>query len=181
MFVRSPLLRISTIAAATLTALGSAAAWPASAGRAEERTPDLGAGMWDISTRIDHLEIPGLPEPMVRKIAADPANAKPRAVCIASSARTPPPVALFHTLNGTCRYEAWQAAAGSLRAVLVCSAPSGGPGEARVEVSGTYTDSVFEVASQTIARDAAGETQLHMRSAIRGTLASAGADCPRAE
>ena len=181
MFVRLPSLRTFTIAAATLAALGGAAAWPASAGRAEQDTPDLGAGVWDISTRIDHLEIPGLPEPMVRKIAADPANAKPRGVCIASSARTPPPIALFHTLNGTCRYEAWQAAAGSLRAVLVCSTPGGGPGEAKVEVSGTYTDTAFKVASETIARDAAGETQLHMRSTIWGTLTSSGADCPRPE
>lgn len=114
---------------------------------------------------------------MVRKIATDPANAKPRSVCIAAKPSTPPPVALFHTLNGACTYESWQAIAGSLRAVLACAPPNGGPGQARVEVTGSYTDAAFKLTSETIARDQNGATQLHMRSTISGTLRSGGARC----
>ncbi len=172
-----PLSSTLVIAVVTLAAIGGTSALRASGGPANTEAVNFGTGMWDIATRIDHLDIPGLPPAMVRKIAEDPVNAKPRAVCIAASADTPPPVSVFHTLNGACSYETWQAAGGSLRAVLVCSPPDGGPGEARVEVSGRYTASTFEVASETFARDEAGETQLQMRSTISGSLSSAGADC----
>jgi len=166
------------LAAAALTALGTAALPWASHAAPAAGAQGLGAGTWEIATRIDQLDIPGLPAAMVRKIAEDPANAKPRGVCIASPADTPPPAAVFHTLNGACSYETWQADAGTLRAVLVCAPPDGGPGVARVEVSGSYTGTTFEVASETVARDATGATQLHMRSTISGTLASAGTHCP---
>lgn len=165
------------IAIVALAATGGTSAVRASDGSATTVAANFNTGMWDIMTRIDQLDIPALPPAMVRKIAEDPVNAKPRAVCIAASADTPPPVSVFHTMNGACSYETWQAAGGSLRAVLVCSPPDGGPGEARVEVSGRYTASNFEVASETIARDEAGDTQLRMRSTISGSLKSFGADC----
>lgn len=168
------------IAVVALAAIGGASALRASGGPANPEAVNLGTGMWDIATRIDQLDIPGLPPAMVQKMARDPANAKPRSVCIAASADTPPPVSVFHTLNGACRYETWQADRGRLRAVLACSPPDGGAGEARVEISGGYTASTFEVASETIARDDTGETQLRMRSTISGTLMSAGADCSAA-
>jgi hypothetical protein len=174
LLARSPLLRSAIIAATALAAIGSAAALRAGP---EAQTPAPGA--WDIATRIDHLDIPGLPPAMVAKIAADPANARPRAVCIpAAKPGSPPPVAVFHTLKGACAYESWQAAAGSLRAVLACAAPDGAPGEARVEISGSYTATTFAIVSETIARDGTGATQMHMRATLSGTLAPAGADCP---
>jgi len=165
------------IVAIVVTALIGAPALPADGRAARAEAQTLGSGMWEVTTRIDHLDIPGLPEAMVRKIAADPANAKPRAVCIATDPGTPPPVVAFHALNGACTYETWQAEAGGLRAVLVCSPPDGGPGEARVEVTGTYTASTFEVTSETIARDQTGATQLHMRSVLSGKLTSPKKGC----
>ncbi len=134
--------------------------------------------MWEIATRIEHLDIPGLPAPVVRKIAADPANAKPRAVCIAAGTGGPPPTAVFHALNGACTYETWQAQAGTLRAVLVCAPPDGGPGEARVEVNGSYSETAFAVTSETIARDAEGAMQMHLRSVLSGKRATVDPDCP---
>lgn len=165
------------IAAATLATLGSAPALYALGTSSATEARGLAPGKWDIATRMDHLDIPGIPPAMVNKIAADPANAKPRSVCIAATAGAPPPFAVFHTLNGACTYETWQAEAGTLRAVLACSPPNGGPGHARVEVNGSYTASTFQLASETIARDETGATQLHMRSTISGTLTAAGANC----
>lgn len=169
------------IAAIVVTVLVGAPALRADGRVAGAEAPTLGSGMWEVTTRIDHLDIPGLPEAMVRKIAADPANAKPRAVCIDTDVGTPPPVAAFHALNGECTYETWQAEAGALRAVLLCSPPDGNPGEAKVEVSGTYTESAFEVASEIIARDQTGATQLHMRSVLSGKLTSPEKGCTAPE
>ena len=177
MFARSPSSRDLKIAAATLATLGSAPALYALGTSSTTEAQGLAAGKWDIATRMDHLDIPGLPATMVRKIAADPANAKPRSVCIAATAGAPPPVAVFHTLNGACTYETWQAEGGTLRAVLACAPPNSGPGQARVEVNGSYTASAFQLASETIARDETGATQLHMRSTISGTLTTAGETC----
>ncbi len=165
------------IAALVVTALIGGPALRADGTVVGAEVQALGSGMWEVTTRIDHLDIPGLPEAMVRKIAADPANAKPRAVCIATDAGTPPPVAAFHALNGACTYETWRAEAGGLRAVLVCSPPDGGPGEARVELSGTYTGPAFEVTTETIARDQTGATQLHLRSVLSGKLVSPQKGC----
>lgn len=175
MFARSSASWTLITIASFLTAVGSAPAMRASAGPVQTEVQDLGAGMWNIATRIDELDIPGLPSGIVRKIASDPANAKPRTVCMAS----PPPVAAFHTLNGACSYESWQARNGTVQAVLVCSPPDGEPGAARVEVNGTYTGSTFEVVSETIARDKSGETQLQMLSTISGRLISAAPECAK--
>ena len=177
MFARSLAPCASIIIATALAAPGGGSALRANGGVSAAEAQPLGPGMWEIATRIDHLAIPGLPEPMVRKIAADPANATPRKVCIATKAGSQPPAAVFHGLNGACRYETWQAEAGSLRAVLTCYPPDGGAGEARVEVSGNYSGSAFEVTSETIARDEAGATQMHMRSVLSGKLTSPDNGC----
>lgn len=170
------------LAAVTLATGGSAAALTAQEALAPSESGGLDAGLWEVATRIEHLDIPGLPAAMVQKMAADPANAKPRAACNIAAAGAPPPPAMFHTLNGQCRYETWQAEAGKLNATLVCSPPDGGPGEARVTLAGRFTRASFEIISETIARDAAGETQLHMRSSLSGKhTAAPGAACAGAQ
>jgi len=140
------------LAATMLTAAaGTAALW------ASDTPAPLAAGQWQIAQAIEALEVPGLPAAMVERMARDPKNAAPRAVCLAAaSAEARPDPALFHALGGDCTWESWEAAGGILNARLACSPPGGAPGSASVSLSGTYTAQSFALRSETIGRNDAG-------------------------
>jgi hypothetical protein len=129
----------------------------------------IAPGTWTILGTITELEIPGLPASMVAKIASDPKNAQPRAICVPAQTGSPPPAALFHSLSGECSYESWNIASDKLTAVLTCKAPEGAQGSARVTLNGQIEGDRLTWRAETVAVDATGAMQMRMISDVSAT------------
>lgn len=153
---------LGTLALGTL-ALATGAMADTSAGG------DIAPGTWTIVGTIADLEISGLPASMVAKMASDPKNAQPRAICVTGQPGTPPPAAMFHALSGECRYESWAIAGGRLTALLVCKAPQNAQGSARVTLRGAVAGDRLTWRAETVAVDGAGAMQMRMISDVSAT------------
>lgn len=154
-----------SLAASMITAVaGTAVLWASEPGEPSA----LAAGQWQITQTIEALEVPGLPAAMVERMAKDPKNAAPRAACNRAATPARPDPALFHALGGTCQWDSWQAAGGTLDAVLACSPPGGAPGTAQVSLSGSYTADSFALRSETIGQSEAGEIELRLIAQLQG-------------
>lgn len=155
-------------AAATVTSAGTLA-FATSALADSSAAGHIAPGTWTILGTITELEIPGLPASMVAKMANDPKNAQPRAICVPAQAGTPPPAAMFHALSGECSYESWDISGDRLTAALTCKVPQGAQGSARVTLTGQIESDRLTWRAETVAVDAAGAMQMRMISAVSAT------------
>lgn len=168
--------QIAGTSAAVLVAVGGPAAlWAVDPATNKDSRP-FDAGKWLVITYIDNLDIPGLPDRLEQTMAADSQTARPRSICIGQYSDGRPPVALFDASGAQCAYESWDAAGGTITAVLSCKPPSEAPGTIRIRLTGTYRPDRFALRSLTTARDADGNVQLRMSSLVSARLASSCSD-----
>lgn len=150
-----------------LLSIGLPTSWKALA--SEEPSPEgLAAGLWQSQIRIETLDIPGLPQAMVQKMAREPSAAEPRRSCVKADQNGRPAEDLLHRLDGACHYTHWQAREGRIEATMACTPPRSVPGTASIALSGWYDDARFSLTSIIEAKAADGQLQMRMRARIEG-------------
>jgi hypothetical protein len=138
-----------------------AAMLAASPALAQELTP----GMWEHSSTVKSMEMPGAPAGMAAGMTG---QTTVTSSCLTAEQLAEGPEALFNQSEGQCSYDNFEMGGGRVAITGSCAAP-GGQGNLQMVASGTYTDTTYESQSTISMAMPGGEMKIEAEGSGRRT------------
>ena len=126
---------------------------------------ELRPGMWEHTSTVTSMEMPGAPAGMGAAMAGQTTTISS---CLTAEQLAEGPEALFNQSQGQCAYDNFEMGGGVVAASGACSAP-GGQGAMTMVSSGTYTATTYEAKSTISMTMPGGEMKIQAESSGRRT------------
>ena len=101
---------------------------------------EMQPGMWEITSTVTSIEMPGAPPEMAAAMAGQVTTLSQ---CVTAEQLANGPEAMFAQSDGQCEFSEFSMQGGQVKLVGACAAP-GGQGQMTMATTGTYTATTYE-------------------------------------